>query len=466
MEEEFSSQSVIASSTELFHFYRSALAQCTKLSTGPRLVELAQTFAKHLEQYGQHVLCYYLTEKAGSQGPSLEDVILVLNTTDYCFVTCNQLEEKIKGRVDEGLASKIDLQNSADAFMGIANAAVRMLVRMVDTNCEPAWREMKNANWSKLENVVDQSSYLPELLRRMKETSSQILNYLHKQQYARALCDNIADSIINSYIINIILCKPICEAGAEQMLLDTYVLKDELQKLPLLNARPGTEIPAAFVKRLNQRMGKLDPLLKTLQVRPSPPEVLVQAYFIHIADRSEVNFKKILDLKGVRKGDQGQLIDIFFAHRASPAQSQLADSSPLLSSLNLQGPAMGLANIASVSGSASPALGASGSRFDPATFGNAIITAARDGVERFGTPKLAEGGSGGIGGTTTLSGAAEPESNQGTQLKAIAAGNDGIDTSRVTGTNLNENLKNIGKFFKRDMGQFSSFGWKNDGSKS
>ena len=466
MEEEFSSQAVIASSTELFHFYRSALAQCTKLSTGPRLLELARTFAKYLEQYGQQVLCFYLTEKAGSQGPSLEDVILVLNTTDYCYITCNQLEEKIKGRIDEGLAAKIDLQNSADAFMGIANAAVRMLVRMVDTSCEPAWREMKNANWSKLENVVDQSSYLPELLRRMKETTSRILNYVHKQQYARALCDNIVDSIINSYVINIVSCKPICEAGAEQMLLDTYVLKDGLQKLPVLNAKPGSEIPAAFMKRVSQKIGKLDPLLKTLQVRPSPPEVLVQAYFIHIADRSEVNFKKILDLKGVRKGDQSQLVDIFLAHRASPAQSHLADSSPLLTSLTSQGTATGLANITSLSGSASPALGASGSRFDPATFGNAIITAARDGVERFGTPKLADGGSGGIGGVHTLGGAAEQESNQGAQLKVVAPSNDGTDTSRATGTNLNENLKNIGKFFKRDMGQFSTFGWKNDGNKT
>jgi hypothetical protein len=51
-------------------------------------------------------------------------------------------------------------------------------------------------------------------------------------------------------------------------------------------------------------MGRLDPLLKTLQVRSSPPEALVQAYLIHIGDRSDTNFRKILELKGVRKQDQ------------------------------------------------------------------------------------------------------------------------------------------------------------------
>ena len=468
-DDDFSSQAVISSSTELFHFYRLMLAQCTKLSTGVRLIELSKTFARYLDQYGQQVLCYYLTEKSGLEGPSLEDVILVLNTADYCYVTSNQLEEKIRNNVDDVLKQDVDLQSQADAFMGIASAAIRMLVRRVDANCEPAWREMKNANWSKLENVVDQSSYLPELLRRLKGPTSEMLKYIHKQQYSRALCDNIVDSIINSYISSIVQCKPICEAGAEQMLLDTYVLKDELQRLPILNEGSGAPAPAAFVKRLNQKMAKLDPLLKTIQVRPSPPEALVQAYFIHVADQSETNFRKILDLKGVRKADQIQLMDIFNAHRMSPAQSNLAQSSPLMASLNMQGNATGrTGSIAFIGGSASPASGAGGSRFDATTFGNALISAARDGVERFGTPKLPDGGgSGSVASSVTPSAALESGTDQGWSVPhgGAAFQNECIDVSKATTTNLNENLKNIGKFFKRDMGAFGGFGRKNEDGK-
>ena len=59
-------------------------------------------------------------------------------------------------------------------------------------------------------------------------------------------------------------------------------------------------------------MTRIDPLLKTLQVRPSPPEGLVQAYLIHIGDRSDTNFRKILELKGVaRRQDQAHLIELF-----------------------------------------------------------------------------------------------------------------------------------------------------------
>ncbi|KAF2026518.1 hypothetical protein EK21DRAFT_92354 [Setomelanomma holmii] len=420
-EDDFSHQAVISSSTELFHFYRLTLAQCAKLSTGTRLLELSTTFAKYLEQYSQQVLYYCLSDKPGVQGPSLEDAILILNTADYCYATCNQLEEKIKGRIDEELKEKVDLQSQADAFMGIASATVRVLVRKVEIACEPSWREMRNTPWAKLESVGDHSTYVTELLRNVKETSSDILNYLHKQQYARAFCDNLVDLMASTYIANIVQCKPISEAGAEQMLLDSYVLKKGFTELPTLNEDPGTATPSSFVKRVTQSMARIDPFLKTLQVRPSPPEALVQAYLIHIADKSDTNFKKILDLKGIRKADQTQLLDLFAAFRASPNHANLVQNSPLLTPLQIQSGHIGtgigsLGNAGNVMGT--PSLG--GGRFDPAGLGNMIVNAARDGVDRFGSP--APG------------------------VTGVADGGVG-DAAKA---NLNENLKNIGKFFKRD----------------
>jgi vacuolar protein sorting-associated protein 53 len=245
-EEDFSAQAVIPSSTELFHFYRLTLAQCAKLSTGTRLLELSTTFAKYLDQYGQQVLYHSLSnERHGQQGPSIQDITVVLNTADYCYLTCNQLEEKIKARIDDELREKVDLQSQADAFMGIVSASVRMLVGKVQLACEPSWREMRNTPWSKLESVGDQSTYVAEVLRHANETSSEVLKCLHKPQYARAFCDNLVDSMANTYVANIVQSKPISEAGAEQMLLDSYVLKEAFTKLPVINEEAGTAPPAA-----------------------------------------------------------------------------------------------------------------------------------------------------------------------------------------------------------------------------
>ena len=189
-------------------------------------------------------------------------------------------------------------------------------------------------------------------------------------------------------------------------------------------------------------MSKIDPLLKTLQVRPLPPEALVQAYLIHIGDKSDTNFRKIMDLKGIRRSEQSQLLDLFAVHRESPNYKELVQSSALLTNLNVSSSShmgSGIGSLGSASSIATPSL--AGGRFDPAGFGNALINAAKDGVDRFGSPTLGGGSTGGAG----------------SGMGDGAAGAQGEESKG----NLNENLKNIGKFFKREGG-FRAFGRSED----
>ncbi|KAJ5921719.1 hypothetical protein N7454_009193 [Penicillium verhagenii] len=451
-DDEFNSHTVISSSTELFTFYRHALQQCAKLSTGVSLAELAKVFAKYLDQYAQQVLLAYISERPAGQipakVPSIEDLVSVLNTADYCYTTCNQLEEKIKGRLDESLKQSVDLQSQADSFMGIASAAVRGLVRQVEIELEPSWREMRNTPWSKIEAVSDQSSYVGELLSRTKDKAAEILLLLHKQQYARAFSDHLVELMSSLFITNVFQCRPVAETGAEQMLLDSFTLKSGLTSLLPAPA------PAGFVKRVNASFYKIETLLKTLQVRPSPPEALVQAYLIHIADRNNTNFRKILDLKGIRnRQEQNHLVELFQLHRASDRYAaNLQQSNPMLTAL--QAPAA-----TTTTGSVSQGLGLGStssmpSRFDASMLGSALISAAKDGVDRFGNPSLASGvagitgtaSTGGAGTSGTSSPAPASSSQQASHLHTPS------ETSAAT--NLNENLKNIGKFFRRDLGGF------------
>lgn len=233
-DEDFSPQMVISSSTELFSFYRLTLAQCAKLSPGARLVELTKVFAKYLDQYAQQILLYYISERPSGQTPSttpsIQDIVLVLNTADYCYNTSLQLEEKIKSRIDHDLKSSIDLQSQADSFMGIASATVRALVRKVESDTEPTWREMRNTDWSKIETVGDQSSYVAEMLTKVKTRAAEILSMLTKQQYARAFCDNVVELTATAYMANMFQCKPISEVGAEQVCVFDRTTKRLLRK--------------------------------------------------------------------------------------------------------------------------------------------------------------------------------------------------------------------------------------------
>lgn len=216
-DEEFSPQAVIQSSIELFHFYKVTLAQCAKLSTGERLLDLARLLAKYLDEYAQQVLMYFLQRMSTPQGASLHDVILVLNTADYWHINSGQLEENIKRRIDNELVLQVDLSSQSDTFMGVASAAVLALVNRVELDLDACWREMRNTNWSKMEGVGDQSSYVAELLGHINMKAAEILPLVQKQQYARAFCDNLVEHLASTYISNIVQCRPISEVGAEQV---------------------------------------------------------------------------------------------------------------------------------------------------------------------------------------------------------------------------------------------------------
>ena len=221
-DEEFSPQMVITSSTDLFNFYRLTLSQCAKLSTGARLSELSKVFARYLDQYAQQILLYYVSEHPSgvtpSKNPSIQDLVLVLNTADYCYNTSMQLEERIKSRIDADLRDSVDLQSQADSFMGIASATVRALVRRVEVDIEPSLREMRNVGWGKMEKTADESSYVIEMLSKIRSRAAEVLSMLHKTQYQRAFCDNVVELTANAYMTNIFQCKPISEVGAEQVM--------------------------------------------------------------------------------------------------------------------------------------------------------------------------------------------------------------------------------------------------------
>ncbi|KAM0440934.1 hypothetical protein ACHAPT_000237 [Fusarium lateritium] len=428
-DEEFSPQAVMTSAIELFHFYKLTLSQCAKLSTSDRLLDLAKTLAKYLDEYAQQVLLYRL-QSGGPQGPPIEDVVLVLNTADFWHVNTNQLEESIKKRIDSELVPKVDLSSQSDAFLGVASASVLALVRAVEVGCEGAWREMKNTNWSTMESVGDQSSYVGELVKHVDGKAAEILGVVSKQQYARALCDNLIEHLATGYLASIVQCRPISEVGAEQMLLDKYVLTKAFEKLLLHHASFSEQDapPSSFVRRVQSCMSRFDPLLKTLQVRPSPPEGLVQAYLIHIADRSDTNFKKILELKGVRKADQAHLIELFGIHRDSTPNEKLVASSPLLAPLMTSS---GLGSSASVSAGAlnslSPSMASAVSpRFEAGSLGEKLLSAARD-------------------------------ISQSSTGMGVAAGQTGLEKATI-----NENLRNFGKFFKRDIGALGARFGKRD----
>jgi hypothetical protein len=111
--------------------------------------------------------------------------------------------------------------------MVAANTAIKALVRKVEMDAELSFREMVNTNWASVEHVGDHSGYVDEMVRSIKDAVSGIAAHGHlRERYIRTLCDRLVEWFGGRFIDGIISCRPICEAGAEQVLLWTLLIVD------------------------------------------------------------------------------------------------------------------------------------------------------------------------------------------------------------------------------------------------
>jgi vacuolar protein sorting-associated protein 53 len=243
-QEDEAPSTVLPSSADLFAFYRQTFSQCAKLSTSTPLVDLSKLFGKWLQLYAEQILTPPLESK--TLIPT-DEICTILNTADYCLTTTTQLEERIKAKVDEPLREQVQFDTPRDSFITVANAAIKLLVRKIEMEADLSFREMVNTNWSTIETVGDHSGYVIEMNRAIKDAVSSISANGHlRERYIRSLCDRVVEWFGSRFVDGIIASRPICEAGAEQMLLDVYVLKQGLLELPVLNTDPPVQAPALY----------------------------------------------------------------------------------------------------------------------------------------------------------------------------------------------------------------------------
>nr|KAF6289790.1 VPS53 subunit of GARP complex [Pipistrellus kuhlii] len=112
---------VLPSCADLFVYYKKCMVQCSQLSTGEPMIALTTIFQKYLREYAWKILSgnlpkttsssggltisSLLKEKEGSEAAkfTLEELCLIcsiLSTAEYCLATTQQLEEKLKEKVD------------------------------------------------------------------------------------------------------------------------------------------------------------------------------------------------------------------------------------------------------------------------------------------------------------------------------------------------------------------------------
>uniref|UniRef100_A0A674EI42 Vacuolar protein sorting-associated protein 53 homolog n=1 Tax=Salmo trutta TaxID=8032 RepID=A0A674EI42_SALTR len=342
---------VLPSCADLFVYYKKCMVQCSQLSTGEPMIALTTIFQKYLREYAWKILSgnlpktssnsggltikSLLQEKEGSEAAkfNVEELCLIcsiLSTAEYCLATTQQLEEKLKEKVDKTLVERINLTGEMDTFSNVISNSIQLLVQDLDAACDPALTAMSKMPWQSVEHVGDQSPYVTSVIMHIKQNVPIIReNLASTRKYFTQFCIKFTNSFIPKFINHLFRCKPISMVGAEQLLLDTHSLKTVLLDLPSIGSQVVRKAPASYTKIVVKGMTRAEMILKVVMAPHEPTVVFVDNYIKLLADGNPETFQKTLDMKGLKRSEQSSMLELF--RQRLPAPPSGADGGPSLS---------------------------------------------------------------------------------------------------------------------------------------
>ena len=95
-----------------------------------------------------------------------------------------------------------------------------------------------------LEDVGDHSAFVGDISERLPKQFEPIAAHLSKIHY-RFFCDKFVQSFVTRFVAEVHKCRKISERGAQQLLLDTALIKTTLLEAPVV-AGHGRQMPTAY----------------------------------------------------------------------------------------------------------------------------------------------------------------------------------------------------------------------------
>jgi hypothetical protein len=269
------------SSSRMFEYIRQSMKRCLALTNGQSFLDLVLQYQPCIQLYAETLRgrCPHAGKGNGNstgcrifQHKMSQDeevtVCRVVNTAEYCTEVVPKLESQIKEKIHFSYESRVDFSEQIDLFTDVVSDAVGVLVGGVLGQTDNALKIMKKTHWAEVKDVGDESPYLAmvhcaivDCIPRLRKNLSSI--------YFKNFCTNYATEFLNQYLAVIMSQKKICKVGAEQLLLDTNVLKTMFMKLHTLGtvSDPAAEaekmiVPSVYNAIMTKRFKHIEVVLK------------------------------------------------------------------------------------------------------------------------------------------------------------------------------------------------------------
>merc|ERR1712151_286172 len=140
------------------------------------------------------------------------------------------------------------------------------------------------------QEVGDHSPYVTDIAEKLSKQFEPVASHLSKIHY-RFFCDKFVQAFVARFIREIYKCGKISEQGAQQLLLDTALIKTTLLEAPVI-AGKGRQMQTAYSNFVLREMGRAETMLKVL----SSPDVDASALSALLGEDRSAN-ERLLALR-------------------------------------------------------------------------------------------------------------------------------------------------------------------------
>merc|ERR1719401_3215825 len=244
--------------------------KCTGFSTHNTLFNVFKVFQKVMEKYADKLL-RRMPDKVHTplDNSGVETVCCAIGTAEYCDETLPVLAEQLLRVISSDFHDRVTFQNEQELFNNLMSHSIGVLVSSVNCSLDEAFQKMNRTSWERFaQDVGDHSSYVGEISEQLSKQFAPIATSLSKIHY-RFFCDKFVQAFVKRFIDEIYKCKKISEQGAQQLLLDTALIKTTLLETPVI-AGNGRQMQTAYSNYVLREMGRAETMLKVL----SSPDVV------------------------------------------------------------------------------------------------------------------------------------------------------------------------------------------------
>jgi hypothetical protein len=353
--------SVLRSATQLFAQSSNAVGRCVQLSTGQTLFDLFEETNGAMASYAQDLQermlprpvpsaagqlpgeTYVFTNEADI--PRLVDSIcLVINTSEYCAETVPKFAESVQKMLDVAYREHVipSSENTQQVFYNLSVKALKTLSGVVACVLDASLLRMsKDTDWSRVTQVMDQSTYVTNMQRPMRLAFSIARRRLDETRF-RKFSQDFAEPSVRRYQASIYRCRQVSEVGAQQLLLDAQTIRSMLLEAP--RTRPATDRvltciaqnkaieeddenfgsrgegaedemgnpilppapPASYTRTVQKEMQSAELLLKIIAA--PPPDRLREMIKVHWPSASAEQLIRVMEIKGMSKKEQQEVL--------------------------------------------------------------------------------------------------------------------------------------------------------------